>query len=256
MLIAIVSAMQEEISQINQLGDAVKSEQFAGREFFHWQTANIDFITAITQVGKVAAAQTISALTTRYQPDYVIVIGTAGALHPELNIGDIVISDKLFQHDVDLRPFRPRFELGVVGKTFFHADEFLAESLYQAAKNFLASVSFAKKGSELTSFGITLPKVYRGTITSGDVFFSVHYENYRQQLQVLMPEILATEMEGAAIAQVCDNLQIPFSVVRFISDRADSQAGIDFIQFITQIAAWYGKGIIKKFFRQLKPTAN
>lgn len=250
MRIAIISAMLEEIYDINTLGTLLNTKTIANRDFFHRQINNIEFITVTTRVGKVASAQTISTLLMHYAPDYVIVIGAAGALHQDLQIGDIVIGSKLFQHDVDLRPFRQRFELGTIGKTYFHTDEFLSTSLITATQNFIESDEFLIYQTALQQFNIISPKITQGVITSGDVFFSSHFAEYRQELCTLVPEVLAVEMEGAAIAQVCDDLGVPFSVIRFISDKADQQANIDFMQFITKVAAWYGKGIIHRLFQQ------
>lgn len=246
MRIAILSAIETEIAGVRELSPVDRVEH-SGTKSFHLQTIQgIDCITAVTSVGKVAAAQTMSQLAERYAPSCVIVLGTAGALHKDAKIGDVVIADRLFQHDVDLRPFRPRFELGILGKTYFHSDEQLKKIANDAAQDFFDSENFLKKEMILKIFGIKKPAIFHGDIATGDQFFSEHYMQYKKTLLQDAPQTLAAEMEGAAIAQVCADLKIPFVVLRFISDRADGSASIDYLEFLNLIATWYGKEILNR----------
>ena len=173
-----------------------------------------------------------------------VMVGCAGALDTTLKVGDVVISDQLFQHDVDLRPFRPRFEMGLTGKSLFQSNAFLVKSAMEAARNFIQSPPFEAYGEKLRAFRIENPKVTQGLMTSGDIFFSSFYNDYRHALCKMQPNILTVDMESAAVAQVCEDFAIPFVAIRFISDNADHTAAIDFGQFVTEIAAWYGKGIV------------
>lgn len=252
MRVAILSAIEAEIAGVRELS-SVDRVEYSGSKSFHLQTIQgADCITTVTSVGKVAAAQTMSVLAERYAPSYVIVVGTAGALHEDEKIGDVVIANRLFQHDVDLRPFRPRFELGVLGKAYFHSDEQLKKIANDAAQDFFDSENFLKKEMILKTFGIRKPAIFHGDIATGDLFFSEHYMQYKKNLLQDAPQALAVEMEGAAIAQVCSDLNIPFVVLRFISDRADGSASIDYLEFLNQIAAWYGKEIVSRLIQQLK----
>jgi len=94
----------------------------------------------------------------------------------------------------------------------------------------------------LASFGIATPRAHRGLIVSGDRFVASQAESTR--LQQDLPQALAVEMEGAAVAQVCHDFGRPFAVLRTISDRADDQAHVDFPRFLAQVAAEYSRDIV------------
>jgi adenosylhomocysteine nucleosidase len=87
--------------------------------------------------------------------------------------------------------------------------------------------------------------VHRGLIVSGDRFVSTTAESF--VLQSALPEALAVEMEGAAIAQVCHDFGLPFAAVRTISDRADDEAHGDFISFIREVASRHSAAIVENF---------
>jgi adenosylhomocysteine nucleosidase len=101
----------------------------------------------------------------------------------------------------------------------------------------------------LKEFDISHPKLFLGDIDSGDKFFSKNEQ--KQHLISQLPNVLCVEMEGAAVAQVCYEYAIPFSIIRTISDAADDSAHIDFPSFINKISSKYAAEIIKNIFGML-----
>jgi adenosylhomocysteine nucleosidase len=131
----------------------------------------------------------------------------------------------------------PRWEVPGSGRSHFAADADWAHLLAAAARRVLAAPHAA-----LGSFGIAGPGLHRGLIVSGDRFVSSSAES--QALRQALPEALAVEMEGAAVAQVCADFARPFAVLRTISDRADDQAHVDFPRFLAEVAAEYSRDIV------------
>jgi adenosylhomocysteine nucleosidase len=102
---------------------------------------------------------------------------------------------------------------------------------------------------DLMEFNISQPKLFIGDIASGDQFFSTNEQ--KQSLNSQLPNVLCVEMEGAAVAQVCYEYEIPFSIIRTISDVADETAHIDFPSFIKKISSKYAAEIIKNIYNQM-----
>ena len=96
-------------------------------------------------------------------------------------------------------------------------------------------------------FSLTAQKAVVGQIASGDKFFSSTLE--KENLLAILPEVLCVEMEGAAVAQVCFEYDIPFVVIRIISDTANENSVVDFNQFIAQIASKFSVEIIQKLVK-------
>jgi len=105
----------------------------------------------------------------------------------------------------------------------------------------------ALDAAELRTFGIVTPRVHSGMVVSGDRFVASASE--AAALRQRLPDALAVEMEGAALAQVCHDLGVPFAVVRTISDRADDSAHVDFSRFVASIASRYSVGVVRRFLR-------
>jgi adenosylhomocysteine nucleosidase len=102
---------------------------------------------------------------------------------------------------------------------------------------------------DLAEFNISQPRLFVGEIASGDQFFSSNEQKHNLNAQ--LPEVLCVEMEGAAVAQVCYEYEIPFSIIRTISDVADDNSHIDFPAFIQKISSKYAAEIIKNIFQQI-----
>ena len=149
----------------------------------------------------------------------------AGSGDPHVNVGDIVVADSLVQHDMDASPLFPRFEVPLTGLSRFASDVALTERLAAAAAK--------------------TTRVHRGLIASGDQFIGRLEQIVA--LKTALPDLLAVEMEGAAVAQVCFELGIPFAVIRTISDNANDDAAVDFLHFIETVASRYAFEVIENF---------
>ena len=176
-------------------------------------------------IGKVAAAATAVLLTQVFNARQLIFTGVAGGLGPGVNVGDIVVARQLLHHDMDASPLFPRFEVPLTGRARFDADAELAEALAAAAQR--------RTGA----------RVHQGLIVSGDCFIGSATQS--AALRALLPDALAVEMEGAAVAQVCADFARPFAVVRTISDRADDTAHVDFARFLEEVASATTRAIIE-----------
>lgn len=174
----------------------------------------------------------------RFDVSSVIFTGVAGSADPEVRIGDIVIAESLIQHDMDTRPLFPRFEVPLTGLAKFSSDRELSNQLDYAARQFLNDdLKQAIPITQRQLFQIHRPRVHRGLIASGDEFIAS--SDRLQELRAHFPDLLAVEMEGAAVAQVCFEFGIPFSVIRTISDCANEQSPVDFLAFIRGVASVY-----------------
>lgn len=225
--LAIVAAMPEELQTVL---DAIPDEaplQHAGRTFWrgHWEGHEV--VAVLSGIGKVAAATTATALLSTFEVDAVLFTGVAGGLGQGIRVGDVVVATALLQHDLDASPLFPRFEIPGRGLSRLAAHPALSETVAAAATQVLAS-----RGPALPGLGT--PRVHQGLIISGDRFVSSASES--NALRQALPDALAVEMEGAALAQVCHDFGVPFAVVRTISDRADDTAHVDFSLFIDEVA--------------------
>ena len=245
-MLAIVSAMPEEIAGVLQALADVKIQEFGRRQFHTGSLQGAEVVVVFSRWGKVAAAATVTQLLSSYPVTRLVFGGVAGAARPGLAIGDIVVATELVQHDMDASPLYPRYEVPLLGKARFAADPVLCEQLSAAAKAFLAQDLRSRAAAgELELFKIDAPKVVCGLVASGDKFFASASDV--QELRQRLPEVCCVEMEGAAVAQVCDEYAIPFAVVRTISDSADENSVHDFPRFSREIARHYSIGVLSRF---------
>lgn len=138
-----------------------------------------------------------------------------------------------------------RFEIPLLGKTWLECPPERVEKARQSIAAFLSGGQFHEAVGEeaLRDFKISAPKVLTGDIASGDHFFSDRKE--KEDLQTLLPDLLCVEMEGAAVAQVCYEYAIPFTIIRTISDASDDPSGVDFLSFIAKVASRFSVAIIR-----------
>ena len=245
-MLALVSAMPEEIAGVLQALTAVRIQEFGRRQFHTGSLQGAEVVVVFSRWGKVAAAATVTQLLSSYPVTGLVFGGVAGGVRPGLAIGDIVIATDLVQHDMDASPLYPRYEVPLLGKARFSADPVLCEQLAAAAGTFLTQDLRAQVAyEELELFKITAPQVVQGLVASGDKFFASGSEV--QELRQRLPEVCCVEMEGAAVAQVCDEYAIPFAVVRTISDSADENSVHDFPRFSREIARHYSIGLLSRF---------
>ncbi|PLZ00348.1 5'-methylthioadenosine/adenosylhomocysteine nucleosidase [Burkholderia sp. WAC0059] len=242
--LGVLAALPEELGDLLATMRAESGVETLthGRRDYHVGTVHgAPCVVTLARIGKVAAAATASALIHAFDAEAIVFTGVAGGVGRDVRIGDVVVGETLVQHDMDASPLFPRFEIPLLGQARFAADAVLAAALAQACEQFLA-----EEGASLAAhFGTALPRVHRGLIVSGDQF--VASASAVGTLRDLLPDALAVEMEGAALAQVCHEYGVPCAVVRTISDTADEHASTSFASFLTDIAGTYSTGILKRF---------
>jgi adenosylhomocysteine nucleosidase len=248
-IIGIMGAMPEEITGIIALLSD-KSEITIGKRIYVTGKLNgIDTVVVFSRWGKVAAAATVSTLILKFKITELIFTGVAGGISHNLSIGDIVIAKRLIQHDMDARPLMERFEIPLLDVTYFVTDAHLLDNTHKAltplAEDNMLINSIGK--DILHDFGIDRPALHIGDIASGDQFFASHAQ--KENLHTALPLTLCVEMEGAAVAQVCYEYEIPFLIFRVISDTADDQSHIDFPKFIQEVSSKYSVSIIKQLYK-------
>jgi adenosylhomocysteine nucleosidase len=230
--LAIVGAMHEEIAALRPCLEDVRTERRAGRDFHLGRLDGHDVILVRCGIGKVAAATTTAVLLDAFDARALLFTGVAGGLDNSVRVGDVVVATALLQHDMNAEPLFPRWEVPLTGRARFDADAAWTALLAQAARTLAVSGTHAVAAT-----------IHRGLVISGDRFVATRAES--DQLRALLPDALAVEMEGAAVAQVCHDFARPFAVVRTISDRADDAAHGDFQRFVRDVAAPYSRDIVR-----------
>jgi adenosylhomocysteine nucleosidase len=131
-------------------------------------------------------------------------------------------------------------------QTRFPSDVGMTARLAQACKEFLAlDLPLEISSADRDSFRLVDPRLHQGLIASADEF--VHGPDRAAQLNTLLPGLLAVEMEGAAVAQVCYEFGVPFAVIRTISDEANAQSAVDFLRFVDRIASQYALHVVRRY---------
>src|SRR5699024_537321 len=210
-MIAIIGAMEEEVASLKSMMHQQSEQTIANCHFIQGKLENKDIILLQSGIGKVNAAMATTILLATYKPTVVINTGSAGGFADDLEIGDIVISDEVVQHDVDVTAFD--YQSGQVPSMppRIRADECL-----------IKKVKDVKDTLHLKS---TI-----GLIATGDSFMSD--PERLTEIRQRFPDMLAAEMEAVAIAQVCYQYEIPFVVIRALSDIAGKKSEISFDEFL------------------------
>ena len=250
MRLGIISALHEEQQGLVEAMQSPYKLIHGMREVWVGQLWEIDAVCVLSRIGKVAAAMTATLLVEKFGVTHILFTGVAGSGDDTVRVGDLVVAESLVQHDMDASPLFPRHEVPLTGLSHFSSDRQMALQLSAAARHFLDSeFENAVDATERAVFALGGPRVHAGLIASGDQFV-----NGRERIRALgeaLPGLLAVEMEGAAVAQVCFELGIPFGVIRTISDNANENAATDFMRFVKSVAARYAFGIVRQFCRQL-----
>lgn len=227
--VGIIVAMEEEQEEILKIMSNTEEKDVYELIFKIGQIGKTKVIVAKCGVGKVNAARVTQILIDKFNVKYIINVGAAGALNPFLNIGDIVIGEKLIQHDFDITAFdHDKGYITGVGD-YIYSDTSLVEKFKNTAK-LLVNNDY---------------KIVNGIIATGDIFCTdISMKNK------IFSKFKAdcVEMEGAAIAQVCYLDKIPFIVIRSISDSPNGKNEIDFNEFV-QLASKRCAKIINEFLK-------
>lgn len=250
MRLGIISALHEEQAGLVEAMEGPAKLIHGKRAFWVGRLWEIDAVCVLSRIGKVAAAMTTTTLVEKFGVTHILFTGVAGAGDKSIHVGDIVVAESLVQHDMDASPLFPRFEVPLTGQAHFRPDPQLSARLCGAAHAFLEYDFFDTiAAADRQAFGLVQPRVHRGLIASGDQFMGD-----RQRIAALndaLPALVAVEMEGAAVAQVCYELDVPFAVIRAISDNANENAAHDFMRFVQSVAAHYAFEITRRLCRAL-----
>ncbi len=212
--IGIIGAMREEISPLLSFLKEYKEVVVGGNVFYTAIYKNHNIVIAYSKIGKIHASLTCSIMGLYFKTDCIIFTGVAGGLSSDLKVGDIVLASSLCQYDVDI-------------SAFGHPLGFIPESeLYIQTDNTLNEI--AKKVANKQNIELKY-----GIIASGDSFIS---NKEKKQWIIDNFKACAVEMEGASIAVVSSLLNMPFCVIRAISDSADDNADISFDEFLVDSA--------------------
>lgn len=219
----IINAEQTEMDGLlaAMKNETIKTIQ--GVDFHEGVIGSNEVVVVNGGIGKVAAALTATLLLSQFKIDRVINSGSAGALGGGLKIGDIVVADELAYFDADAQVFG--YEYGQVPQqpARFKADVELVAGLIDSYKDQKAQVK-------------------AGLIVSGDTF--INSVEQKQTIKAHFPTVQSGEMEGAAIAQVATRFDIPFAVVRAISDNANGEAGMSYDEFVVAAGEQSAKVLI------------
>ena len=214
-MIGIIGAMEEEVAILKNKINALEEIKIAHVIFYKGQLEGKDIVLTQSGIGKVNVAISTTLLIEQFKPDLIINTGSAGALDKALNVGDVVVSNRVMYHDADARAFG--YELGQIPQM---------PASFDSDSNLLQKATEDIKEQQLTA------KI--GLIVSGDSFIGTFEQ--RATIKENFNDALAAEMEATAIAQTCYQFNLPFIITRAISDLADGDAGITFDAFLEKAA--------------------
>ena len=213
MKIGIIAAMPEELAYLIEHLENAGQEKVLDNTYHTGKIGPVDLVLVESGIGKVMSAMSVAILADNFKVDAVINTGSAGALAAGIEVGDVVIADKLAYHDVDVTAFGYEYGQMAQQPLYFETDKKLVsliqESLSKLDQNW-----------------------HLGLIATGDSFIAG--EDKIKAIKEHFPQVLAVEMEGAAIAQAAHALNLPFLVVRAMSDNANHEASISFDEFIVE----------------------
>lgn len=214
-MIGIIGAMAVEVDGLKEKMQNMKARQISGVDFCSGSIGNREVVVAQAGVGKVNAAVTAQTMILKYGVSALINIGVAGGIEKTLKIGDIVVADRVVEHDMDTTAVgdEPGFITGI-DRVYMDCDKNLSEAIYKCAIN------------------SGVHTIY-GTIASGDIFVSEDSVRNRISKQF---NAVAAEMEGGAIGHVCTMNNVPFVVLRAMSDCANDESTVDFPTFAKSAA--------------------
>ena len=221
--IAIMGAMPEEISPIlEKLGEYTTTE-YADNKYYEASYKGVELVIAYSKIGKVFSTLTATTMIQHFGAQRLLFSGVAGAISDTLKVGDLVVATKLSQHDLDITAFGHPFGFVPEGAVYVEADKKMIEMSKEVAR----------------SMGKT---VQEGIIATGDQF--VANEERKNWIGNTF-NAAALEMEGASVAVVCNALNIPFFILRAISDAADMGASFSFDEFLETSAVESAEFVMK-----------
>lgn len=225
----IIGAMDIEVEMLKQVMNIENQRDIAGMTYWSGRLEGRDTVVVTSGIGKVNAAVCAQILISVFGCTHIINTGVAGAIHPALDLGDLVISTDVLEHDFDATGFG--YAPGQIPR--------MSEWIFKADPALIAMAQNAAAQEEISH------KAQQGRIVSGDVFVSS--SDVKDKLWTQF-EASATEMEGAAIGHSCWLNNVPFLILRAMSDKADGTAHSSFEQFC-QEAAVNSSRIVRNMLR-------
>ena len=229
--LGIIGAMEQEVESLLAQMQGKTSREIAGSTFFSGTLEGVDAVVVQCGVGKVNAALCAQILCDCFGVTHLVNTGIAGSLCAELDIGDLVVSRDAMYHDFDCVHFGyPYGRVPGMDVTAFPADDTLLGYAFAAAEQ------------------VNPSHTRIGRVASGDLFVA---DAVQKERIIAATQALCTEMEGAAIAQTAYRNQVPFVILRAISDKADNSAQMDYPTF-ERIAAHRCAEVTKRLAKQLQ----
>ncbi|MCP1638324.1 adenosylhomocysteine nucleosidase [Streptococcus gallinaceus] len=213
MKFGIIAAMPQELGILVEALAEKEEVPVLGNTYYTGRLGKHEVVLVQSGIGKVMSAMSVALLADHFQVDAVINTGSAGAVADGLQIGDVVVADQLAYHDVDVTAFGYAYGQMAGQELYFPADQVLLENMRSVLVE-----------QELVS--------QVGLIATGDSFIAG--QDKIAAIKAHFPQVLAVEMEGAAIAQAAVNAGKSFLVIRAMSDTAQGDANITFDEFIIQ----------------------
>lgn len=221
--IGVLGAMKEEITPLLEHYKTYETVEYGQNTYYIVKQGDIEIMIANSKIGKVFAALTASTLIQYFNCEMILFTGVAGGINPSLNIGDMIIADKLCQHDLDITAFGHPHGYAPGGKVFVEPSAEL--------------ITLVKEVAQENNIDLIT-----GTIATGDQFVA---DSDRKDFIEKTFHADALEMEGAAVAVVCDALNIPYVIIHSISDTANGSADVDFDVFLENAAQNSAKLMLK-----------
>lgn len=230
MKIGILGAMDQEVALLKASLSNLETHTWKHLTFYTGTLHDTHVVLVKCGIGKVAAAVATTALIEQFSPDYVVNTGSAGGFDTDLDIGDLVIGENVIHHDANLTHFG--YALGQMAGMPEHytSDERLVDAAEQAAKK------------------LTNLRCKRGLICTGDAF--IGSDEAAATLRSQFPAMKAAEMEGSAIGQTCYMLDVPFLVIRSLSDIAGKTSSVSFNEYL-EVAAKHSAELVMDMIHNL-----
>ncbi len=225
--IAIMGAMPEEIAPILKKVGTYTTTVFAKNTYYEAAYKDVDLVIAYSKIGKVFSTLTATTMIEHFGADRLLFSGVAGAVSPDLKVGDLVVANKLSQHDLDITAFGHPHGYVPEGAVYIEADAEMIALSKEVASEMGKSVK-------------------EGIIATGDQFVA------NEERKNWIGETFnadALEMEGGSVAVVCDALDVPFFILRAISDAADMDASFSFDEFLETSAIESAEFVMKMIDR-------
>ena len=210
MKLAIMGAMPEEVEPLLEFFGDYKTIEYANNKYYKVNYKGNEIVIAYSKIGKVNSTITASTMIQKFGCEKLLFSGVAGAVSSELKVGDLVVATKLAQHDLDISAFGHPYGYVPEGAVFEEADTNLIKIAKDVAR---------EKNIDLKD----------GIIVTGDQFVC---EVERKNWIAKTFNASALEMEGASVAVTCNALNVPFFILRAISDAADMDASFSFDEFL------------------------